>query len=49
MSSGGYRPNAGRKKGSKTSNNSTTFYARCTEKEKKLLKEFLKKIRTGNE
>ncbi len=45
MPRGGYRPNAGRKKG----NNSATFYARCTEEEKKLLKEFLKKIRTGNE
>ena len=47
MAQGGKRINAGRKKGSKTSNNNTTFYARCTEEEKTLLKDFLKKIRKG--
>ncbi len=45
MPSGGKRDGAGRKLGSKTTNNTTTFYVRCTEKEKQLLKDFLTKLR----
>lgn len=45
MSQGGKREGAGRKPGTKTSNNVTTFYARCTQEEKQLLQEYLKNIR----
>ena len=43
---GGVRKNAGRKKGSKTSKNTTVFYANCTPEEKKKLSDYLKQIRT---
>lgn len=42
---GGARPGAGRKKGSKTSNNTEVFYAKCTKEEKQKLSEYLKKLR----
>lgn len=42
---GGFRVGAGRKKGTKTSKNTTVFYAKCTEEEKQKLKEFLKGLR----
>lgn len=42
---GGVRKNAGRKKGSKTSKNTTVFYANCTSEEKKKLSDYLKQIR----
>ena len=42
---GGARPGAGRKKGSKSSKNTTVFYASCTEDEKQQLREFLNKLR----
>ena len=42
---GGVRKNAGRKKGSKTSKNTTVFYANCTPEEKKKLSDYLKQIR----
>lgn len=45
MPSGGKREGAGRKLGSKTTSYTATFYVRCTEKEKQLLKEFLTKLR----
>ena len=48
MPRGGKREGAGRKQGSKTTNYSTTFYVRCTEDEKELLKNFLAKIRNLN-
>ena len=42
---GGKREGAGRKQGSKVSNNTTTFFARCTEVEKDYLKKYLEQIR----
>lgn len=42
---GGSRLGAGRKKGSKKTNYTATFYARCTEKEKELLKKYLEELR----
>lgn len=42
---GGARPGAGRKKGSKTSNNTEVFYAKCTKEEKQKLSEYLKNLR----
>lgn len=42
---GGARIGAGRKKGSKTSKNTTVFYANCTEEEKQKLSAYLKQIR----
>lgn len=42
---GGKRQGAGRPKGTKITNNETTFYARCTKEEKLLLSEYLEFIR----
>ncbi len=48
MAQGGKRINAGRKPGSKTSNNTTTFFARCTEEEKTFLKNSLENFRQNS-
>ena len=48
MPRGGKREGAGRKQGSNKTNYTTTFYVRCTEEEKELLKNFLAKIRNSN-
>ncbi len=45
MPRGGKREGSGRKQGSKTSNNTTVFYANCTQTEKELLKFFLDLLR----
>lgn len=42
---GGKRQGAGRPKGTKITNNETTFYARCTIQEKILLSEYLEFLR----
>lgn len=48
MPRGGKREGAGRKVGSKTSNYTTSFYARCTEQEKEFLRFTLEWFRQIN-
>ena len=45
MARGGKREGAGRKQDSKTSKNTTSFYARCTETEKEFLRFILEWFR----
>lgn len=45
MPRGGKREGAGRKQGSKTSNYTTSFYARCTQQEKEFLRFILEWFR----